>query len=59
MQFIMEEFDFEDLDLDNEWLKQLEKDNEKYKDFYRSFYKSKTFRRLFTYARNKPTHGVI
>ena len=34
MQFIMEEFDFEDLDLDNEWLQQLEKDNEKYKDFY-------------------------
>ena len=30
----MEEFEFEDLDLDNEWLDQLEKDNKKYKDFY-------------------------
>ena len=28
----MEEFEFEDLDLDNEWLDQLEKDNKKYKD---------------------------
>ena len=34
MQFIMEDFEFEDLDLDNEWLDQLEKDNKKYKDFY-------------------------
>ena len=34
MQFIMEEYEFEDLDLDNEWLEQLEKDNKKYKDFY-------------------------
>ena len=33
MQFIMEEFEFEDLDLDNEWLDQLEKDNKKYAEY--------------------------
>ena len=30
----MEGYEFEDLDLDNEWLEQLETDNKKYKDFY-------------------------
>jgi len=30
----MEDYEFEDLDLDNEWLEQLETDNKKYKDFY-------------------------
>ena len=34
MQNIMEECEFDDLDLDNEWLEQLETDNKKYKDFY-------------------------